>query len=303
MSYLDNSGQFGSATYRVILDRLDAAIAWLRALGAAVDNTRIQAYRAQMLDLYTHLENGTLQQIVDPDPVRSRKQVSRIMWLFHELGDLDMIYSALSQIDITGFEESIRGIALGPEWRSGETDGSMRARSTAIELIFAARCALRGLPIMSLPPTDFAIRLNDKVIAFECKRPRSKRAIPRAIKDGFNQVRARCGPGGKADRGIVAIDISMAFNPDGDLFDAVDEQQIESDLGRIADECAASLHDDLRPARHKKALGIYLRFVGMCVNRRVEHGVYCQQYALVAAPEIGSEDFRLMKTLADTLGG
>jgi hypothetical protein len=221
----------------------------------------------------------------------------------YESGEIISVYHGIKAIALVMEPHKLNAILKGQISYIDDNATSAKARDTSFELIVASRLAQIPLPLVSLPPADICAILDKRRLVFECKRPQSVDTVEGNIDDAFSQLRGRLREARLPRmRGIAAIDITKAANPDFQrlrvayLKEMTDKQ---SEFG--ANYARAHIGEWFRRAADKKIVAVLLRF--SCIAEIVETRmpIYAQQYHLVSIAVPDTSGQRLTGTLAQAL--
>ena len=177
---------------------------------------------------------------------------------FIESAQLIVIAKTFERIPGSRFREKIRIAAAGPAHPFDEKKSGSKARDFLFELSVAAYLRSRKLPVLMCSKKDLITRLPACTILIECKRPQSGKKVGRAIKDATNQLKEHFKnyPRGIARYGFIALDISVAMNPQrmfvvGDSVDAI-SNTVDTLFIRLLKE----FNSELTYRRDQRILGV-----------------------------------------------
>jgi hypothetical protein len=294
---------FGTFSYRQTAQTLDEAAAWFAAKGRRIDGTRIARYRNDLNRLADDFESGRL---IDSFEAASGSEKGRLfadaMVSLYESGEVISIYEGIKAVAHLLERDALKRVLKGPISYLDETDLSSHARNAAFELIIASRVAEAGFPLVPLRPADLCFRVGHHRLVFECKRPRFLSTVEENIGDAFSQLRKRTAVGFLPRlRGIAAIDVTRAANPDFRRIVVPDENALMRALGDYVNDYARGnmMHWE-RKARSRKIIGVMVRFSGIAEITSERRPVYAQQYSLASIAH-SPADREAMRTLATAL--
>jgi hypothetical protein len=290
-------GQLTKSSYAEIQSDLNGVVDWIESFGVNVAPTRIRRYETAM---------QTVRKIQEArDEARANKILPDAINTLHEIHDLIEIGKGFSGGNYRDFvEPKIKEIVAGPDAYADENlSSSNRARNVAFELIVASRIAQSGLPLFRRGTSDIATRLHGRIVLIECKRPFAEAKVARRIQEGFSQLkRAYHGCDSIRTRGIVAIDVTRAHNPD--FLPMAYDQPYK--IGRIVaarlDAISGRYSETIEGCRQKKTIGVVFRMSAMALpTGEAERLTYCQQYEVHSYSSSASQDQSVMVELFDRL--
>ncbi|KAG8155160.1 hypothetical protein [Burkholderia catarinensis] len=230
---------------------LDDACDWLESLGLILPGNRFAAYK-RTINRYLETEASEYGD----------KELHELVHALREAGDLIRIWRALENLDSTDFLTRLKKVTGGQAFKwNVPTDSS---RDFVFELTVAARFLRGGYPVDLTGIADLVAHCENRRIYVECKRVKSASKILTRTREASKQLQQRLqADGSSLSRGLAAIRVTDALNPDGKLV-----------IDRVVEEfqaiCNASLTDYINQNRKflvdqltKKQWGILL-----------ENGVY-----------------------------
>jgi len=231
-------------TYASLLTRYENALAWYASLGAAIHNSRLHLYQQTLRSLIAGHE--------DPEPLGLADRERAIVNTLFEVNQHCDIYKGLAGRHDDHVKDRISFVPDGPWQYTDErpSTSSNRGRNVVFELVVASWLARSGFEIVREAVGDLTLRVDDAVIALECKRPQSGAGFERAVKDAGRQVRHRLKRYRKSYvRGLVAVEVTKIINPRFGLL-------IGSELsaGMVIPPFLAGLRSGKRSCSHRQLL-------------------------------------------------
>jgi hypothetical protein len=287
---------FSSTSYDSILLLLTEAVDWLQKLGISHGRTRLGEYeRAIRLFINAHDRSAILH---DDLPA-----INNAIYEAYELID---IFEALSGKYDKDIEKHLRLFATGPVYGSAErTDSSSnKARNVAFELAVMGLLVRARLTLDFTTLADATAKFENKTLLFECKRPQSLESVERRIKESLDQLKMRINGVQKVrHRGLVAIDITKAMNPDAQVFVTQTEQGINMSMDRQIDLFIARYEHCWARPRCSQSIGVLIRLRQMSI---VEYEGYsklfhCQQIAVHPFVNAGALNHRTLEAFTNSL--
>lgn len=283
---------FSSTSYDSVAVLLAEATNWLQRLGISHRPTRLGDYeRALRL-----LTNATDRSAI------LRDDLPAVNNAIYEAYELIEIFQALAGKYDDAIGKHLRLLAGGPAYYSAEkTDSSSnRARNVAFELAVMGLLVRAGLPLDFTSLADAAAKFENKTLLFECKRPQSLQTVERRIKDSLDQLKTRINGVQKVrHRGLVALDITKAMNPDSQVFVTQTEQGINVSMDQQIDRFLARyLHCWARPG-YSQSIGVLIRLRQMSIVEYEGHSklFHCQQIAVRPFDNAGALNHRMLDAL------
>ncbi|HEY7641720.1 MAG TPA: hypothetical protein VH814_18460 [Steroidobacteraceae bacterium] len=187
--------------------------------------------------------------------------------------------------------DRIRRISDGPISYTAEkaTSSSNAARNFAFELLVAERLVSGGSKPLFPHYADVGALASNMQLAIQCKRVWS--SDEQAIGRNFRNAEKDLKPAKKVGaRGIVALDISRALNPDFTIPRLADQAAIRDALVGVLEDFIDDNAQMLRDAK-AKTIGLLTR-VSMMVEQVEPRSsyMYCQQYALTPVPSVSASE-------------
>jgi hypothetical protein len=235
---------------------LDQALTWLRSLGVQISRTRFAAYRKALSLVLMHRLAGTLNQlpdIVPPDTYRIA---------FIQSTDLIEVWKAFEGCGSKRFNQKLRSAVTGPDNPIYENPSGPNARDLLFELCVAAFFRRRKTPVLIGTDKDVILRLGGFTVFAECKRPKRKSGVKKAIRDATSQLLRQFDRNRRAvsPRGFIALDISIIANPQYNVMDGSSVSTISRGMDSIITEFFNEHSGSLEYRRDERILGI-LAFV------------------------------------------
>jgi len=258
---------------------------WLSSIGIDVAGTRMSEYRKNITLLVDLLGRGNRDDLnrLYPTMVNS----------LYEANEWINIYRGLETVKNENLIAKLEELLKGPEWFIDEkiSSSSNRSRNIAFELIITSRIAARGIQPDFATPADLAFPLNAKKLIVECKRPQSTSAVEKNIKAATKQLNRRFQTSiARNLRGIVAIDISKVGNPSFKMLEVQNTASLDLHLSQSITSFIDSFGHLWDGKKHKKIVGMLVRFTGMALLKDMNMLTYFQQWGLDPLPRAGSAD-------------
>lgn len=268
------SQSLSSGTFEEYDQKLNKLIAWMSDLGVNVDPSRIGAYR-KSFDALLEVSNSKNED-------EARDRFAEFMNTLYEVHELFEIYKGMSNLDAHDcLRPRLTTIASGPiEYLSETSSSANKARNYAFELLLASRLFVGGMGVQLTNHADVECKIHGQRVFFECKRPQSEAAIQRNIKKAMSQLKRRYASAitSKA-RGVVAIDITKAVNPDYKLLTYETGSEIGQRLSGVIDAFSNEHLRAIEESKHKKTIAVVVRMSIMAAPKgHADRLVYCQQY-------------------------
>lgn len=287
---------FSSASYSAVLESVDEAIAWLQELGVSCTVNRVAEYKRALRTLADASDRSAVLQ----------KHLSEVNAAIFETYELIEIYKTLSGRYDEKIKEQINAVTSGPLMYSTENSGSSsnRARNVAFELAVMSLLVRANLELEFGSLADAVAKLENRTIFFECKRPQNLSAVERRVKDAIGQLKIRINGAQKVrQRGIVAIDITKALNPEFNVYVTKSEAGINASLDAQVDAFVQRQLPWLSKIKGGQAIGVLFRVRQMNI---VEYEGYAklfhaQQIALCPFKGTGLLNEQTLITLKDRL--
>lgn len=165
----------------------------------------------------------TLAKLREKQSVES----DQILWALVEAEGLSNIYCCMPMMSEATLREKFNAIFAGPTISNIETVASNHARNTLFELQLAGWLTRKGIPATIGQNPDVSCDVADRRVFIQCKRPFSAGSIAKNINRACKQLSVDLNSAADArNRGVVAISMSKAINPDNKTF----RVRTESDL-------------------------------------------------------------------------
>jgi hypothetical protein len=224
--------QSSIATYREIIERLNALEVWLKNLGIATSPTRLGLYQRKLLALAEAHEAGAV------DRLYSKADAREMILTFSEISEFEFIQEHLQSIsDNCGLAEKLKEVISGPNLTRDEdpASSSNRPRNVLFELTVSASLAAAGLALLPAGTCDVAASFEAHTVLIECKRPQFEHQLNSAIKGGMNQLKTRMASVHGANFGILAISVSKALLQGRKLVTANTQQGVSVGIDSVVD--------------------------------------------------------------------
>lgn len=275
---------YSSTTYDDLAESLFRALSWLNSIGIAHSRTRFGEYERALSALVEtpEKERGVLLRNALPS-------LGNAIFEAYEIVD---IYEALSGLYDHELTRHVRKLAGGPVTYFDERPetSSNLARNIGFELSVMAYLARAGLTLDFSIQTDVAAAFGKRTLLFECKRPQSLDAVEPRITNALRQLRPKFNTIDKARRrGIVALDITKAINPEFRAYVTTTEHGISTSMNEQVDRFLDRHSHCWRNPRSSRAIGVLVRlrqisFVEGSAGSKLYH---CQQVAVKPFDNIG----------------
>lgn len=271
--------------FNEVNEAVQKAVDWLSNIGIDVTRTRMGEYRKNitlLVDLLKKDNRDDLNRLY-PTMVNS----------LYEANEWINIYRGLEKVKSENLVAKLEELLKGPEWFIDEniSSSSNRSRNTAFELIITSRIAARGIQPDFATLSDLSFSLNAKKLIVECKRPQSASAVEKNIKTASKQLKRRFQTSIKRNlRGIVAIDISKVGNPSFKMLEVENTASLDLHLSQSITSFIDSFGYLWNDNKHKKIIGMLVRFTGMALLKDMNMLTYFQQWGLDPLPKVGSAD-------------
>lgn len=281
-----------------INEDIEKAADWLNDMGLNFLKTRIGEYRKNVGILVDLHEKGNYEEMnrLYPTLVNSLYEASEWMKIYRGLGFLQN----------QSLVKKLRDFLKGPEWVIDEkiSSASNRPRNIAFELLIASGIATNGIEPDFTTHSDIAFPLESKNILVECKRPQSLSAIDKNIKLAAKQLKRRFQSNIRPNvRGIVAVDISKVGNPDFKILETPNTESLNSYLMATVTSFIDSFGYIWNRIKHRKIIGLLVRFSGVAVIKNMNLLTYFQQWGLDPLSKLGSPDYQIAERMGDILRG
>ncbi|WGS45454.1 hypothetical protein LFL97_22215 [Burkholderia sp. JSH-S8] len=190
---------------RYVAQKLDKACDWLESLGLILPGNRFTAYKIT-INRYLETEGGAYGD----------KELHELVHALREAGDLIRIQRALESIDSADYLKNLKKATSGQAFKWNViTDNS---RDFVFELAVATRFLRGGYPVDLTSIADLVAYCGDKKVYVECKRVKSASKILTRTREASKQLQKRLqADGSSLSRGLAAIRVADALNPDGRL--------------------------------------------------------------------------------------
>lgn len=292
------AGIYTSNTFTQIAVDLAAALAWLKSVGVQPEPTRIGDYhRAVNLLVSAHREM---------DLELMRVQFPRINNMLFEVHEIIEIHKALAGRFNDEIAKHAKAFASGPAAYIDEDveNSSNRARNFGFELSVMSILVRSGVAIDFSIDADVVAQFERRTLMIECKRPQSEAAVPRRLTDAIKQLERKYqNPARTRCRGIVALDITKAVNPEFNIFVTRESGDIDRIMSIVVDQFISRNESIWSDFQSSKTIGILLRLRQM--NSIETEGsaklFYGQQHALVQVPTATPLDTDVARSLVRTL--
>ena len=277
---------------------LAAALVWLKSIGIQPEPTRIGDYQRAIDLLVTAHKEMNLELM--------RAQFPRMNNMLFEVHELIEIHQSLAGRFDDEIARHAKVFASGPVAYIDEDveNSSNRARNFGFELSVMSVLARAGVAIDFSIDADVAAQFERRTIIIECKRPQSEGAVPKRLGEGIKQLerkyqnpdRIRC-------KGIVALDITKAVNPEFNIFVTRESVDIDRVMSIVVDQFIGRNEGIWSNFQSSKTIGILLRLRQMnSVETETSAKLfYGQQYALVQVPTAAALDTCFAQALVKTL--
>lgn len=287
---------FSSTSYDSILLLLTEANDWLQRLGIYHGQTRLGNYeRAIRLFVNARDRSAIL-----------RDDLPAINNAIYEAYELIDIFEALAGKYDKAIEKHLRLFSAGPAYGSAErtNSSSNKARNVAFELAVMGLLVRAGLPLDFTTLADATAKFENKTLLFECKRPQSLQAVERRIKESLDQLKTRINGVQKVrHRGLVALDITKAMNPDAQVFVTETEQGINMSMDRQIDLFIARYEHCWARTGCSQSIGVLIRLRQMSIVEHEGHSklFHCQQIAVHPFSKAGTLNHRTLYAFTKSL--
>lgn len=299
MSFVDlnipAAGLLQTESFEALQEKLHGAISWLGEFGVVIPSTRIHAYQRTFEELMNVYRSK--------DVSRANSEFAKYVSTLYEIHEIIEIYNGFLESGSGSYLQSrILKVAHGPENLLDEDSSSGNlARNTAFELIIASRLAAAGYLPIHYGSADIAIRVANRTVLFECKRPQSEKAIGKRLRDGHSQLRRRYA-GQPCLRGIVAIDVSKAANPDFGALHYEGPKRIGRLMERLIDEYSSKYSLAIQKLARRKTIGVLFRISIMALPKLGGDSIaYCQEFGLNTLASLRETDKRLVKEIGEAI--
>jgi len=277
---------------------VEKAAEWLSDMGLDFLITRIGEYRKNINLLVDLHEKGNYEEMnrLYPTLVNS----------LYEANEWIKIYRGLAFLKNQSLVKKLHDFLKGPEWFIDEktSSASNRPRNVAFELLIASSVATNGIQPDFATHSDIAFPLGRKNIFIECKRPQSLSTIEKNIKSATKQLKRRFQSAIRSNlRGIVAIDISKVSNPDFKMLEPQNTESLDSYLTTTVTSFIDSFGYIWNRIKHRKIIGLLVRFSGVAVIKNMNLLTYFQQWGLDPLSKRGSQDYQIAERMGDILRG
>lgn len=287
---------FSSTSYDNVAGLLAEATHWLQRLGISHWATRLGDYERSL----RLLTNATDRSAI------LRDELPAINNAIYEAYELIEIYQALAGTYDEAIGKHLRLLASGPASYAAEKSGSSsnRPRNVAFELAVMSLLVRAGLPLDFTSLADAAAKFENKTLLFECKRPQSLQAVERRVKDALDQLKTRINSVQKVrHRGLVALDITKAVNPNSEVFVTQTEQSIKASMDEQIDRFVTRyLHCWTKPGC-SQSIGLLIRLRQMSIVEYESQSklFHCQQVAIRPFDNIGALNHGMLDALTRRL--
>ena len=227
-------------TFDEYAQAFDEAVAWLSSVGAKISGTRIALYRAILTELAAHQRGGTLEQFA-----KSASNDYQRRWVNARVESAQLIrrHAALQISRDAELMKKLRKVTPGHELTFLEPVGAGPSeRDLAFELDIAADFVSAGYEVDFGHSGDVMASRQEHTVYSECKRPRSLKRVPAAIKKGLSQLNPCYASSTRPSyaSGILVLSIGRLINPKLDVAIVGD---LDS-LGALAGAEVRSFMDD-----------------------------------------------------------
>lgn len=290
----ERKASYESNDYRTVSANFETALEWMTKYGANPERSRLGRYRLILNDLvkaYTAADFDSMKRREDD-----------FMDVLFEVHEVIEIHRGLRALDIPGLSLSLKKLFDGPMQRKDELSASRSiiGRNTAFELLVASRFARAGLAVDISRVADVIVKIDNRIIYTECKRPSSPKKILSNLRSALTQCRNRIAVcPSHISSGIAAIDFSWAANPQSKILELADFGEIDATLTSVVN----SFIEEFAPQLwlQKKTLGILVRFSGLIVNSEKALLNHAQQWGFIINSRLVGVRAELASLLAQSI--
>ncbi len=290
---------FRRFSFEQTLEDLEQAVRWIEGHGRSVDPTRIGRYRKDLRRAIEQLASGELKALFKSgDDAEKGKVFAAILTSQYEVGEFISIYNGLKTLAASVDQHKLRALLSGPISYLDEAPSSAAARNTAFELIVAARLGEIGLKPALVPPADILVPFRSTQLVVECKRPQNLGSVEGNIEDAFGQLRERYGTTPTPSlRGIAAIDVTKAVNPNFHRLRAASLADLDAQLGGALETFARKYGGSWLSKAPPGTIGVLLRISMIGELQDSQLPVYTQNYLFISLARPGSLDNEVTREL------
>ena len=286
---------YKSGNFSEYSEKVDEMYSWFESLGIRVSPTRIREYQ-KSFDLL-------LNVVKTRDEVLTQNLYPEFAGTLYEVHELLNIYECFRNSVITErIRKSLQAVCTGPRFYEEEnTSSTNRARSTAFELLVAARLIKGGIDAELSFPTDIICKVGKSNIFLECKRPQSESKILRNIKSADSQLQRRYKKSiSKQTRGVIAIDLTRCLLPERQLLEFESSQDLEKIMGEVVENFFNEYCFKTDEYKHRKTIGLVMRVSLIATPKDTDDRLhYCQQHGYFSFESSSREDRALSKKIGE----
>ncbi len=281
--------KFDTITYRDQANSVVEACEWLCKHGLNLQNTRINKYKNDLIELADYFEADKIKEF------QALKSFDDIVNSTAEASEFIYIYRGLSRLTDKTIIAKLRDFIKGPESSNHElpSSSSNRARNVSFELYMAALFVLAGFEIDLTSLADIIVKINEFQVFIECKRPQSETGVNGNINDALSQLNKRyeVATDQNLARGIIALSVSKISNQNTNFIETNDELSIRPILFRKNKEFADKFGKKWQHPSNEKTIGAILQLNTSAYFHRSKLVTHCNESVLDPSNSLRKRDW------------
>jgi hypothetical protein len=253
----------------------DAAVKWLSVLGLKCSQGRMQVYR-ETLDKITDLwVGGKLAEYV-----RAGNEFEVVTALL-EAQELATIHSGLKNELRSSSLDKLRKYVTGPfsyVLEKPDSTSTTSPRNFGFELSLESQLINADFHIVEDTDEDIAFESRTHLYCVECKRPQREMKASQLISDADSQLKKRYMSGRKHNfkRGIFALSLTKALNPESQILYAKDEADLYDGLVEMGNKVFHQDEERWERKLHPQTAGGWFQWSLIAHLESTNKITYCQ---------------------------
>jgi hypothetical protein len=217
-----------------ILQKLDETLEFCNSLGLSgiVKESRFVQYRQHIDSLVQILASRRPGESL-PTDVHEQLRTNHLRYVISLTESFELVLTLpyLKTVDPKIARQKLKKVLAGPFLPTDEDQNSNEARNLLFELNLASKLAATGLEPKIGESADIEVVVQEKQLLIECKRPLTQSGVIKCIKDARDQINSRLQKKPPGSRGVIALSMSKAFNPEHNFLLYSEESSAKELLG------------------------------------------------------------------------
>lgn len=280
---------------------IECATKWMETMGMNPRPSRIGAYAKSSMALAQDEQSAILI-----GGKMSKERFAKRVELSYETQHIPRIYRAFAGKETPGLRRRLDDFLAGPMFGTQENtkNASNRGRNTGFELSLGALLVAAGMDVHFPEDPDNAdliVQFNGVCLLIECKRPQTLDAVGPRLREGFRQLAKRydlLDPSRNDTRGLVAMALGKAFNPDMQLLPVCDGWVLKQKAEALGNELWSRYQDAWQEVSHRNTVGVLLNVDFPVIVESENLITYCADSIVTNTPAAQAQDVEFLREFA-----